>query len=191
MIIERGRGRDIIVRGRNTDGKRYEKTISGYWPYCFVRTEEDKYLDSVVKKEPGYVGLYGEKLTKIVCASPFDIKKISDDGDTWEANIPYTNRVLSDYINDGNKPIENYRHRTWYMDCEWSPTTNKLRVIVVYDNFTDKEYVWFVKPSVEGLKEGHGEPHYKYGEYEYDTPALAFENERSMLIHFIKHRTQT
>ena len=187
MIIERGRGRDIIVRGRSKDGLRYEKNITGYWPYCFVRTEEDKYLDTTVKRERGYVGLYGEKLTKIVCASPFDIKKIADERDTWEANIPYTNRVLSDYINDGNEPIENYNHRTWYMDCEWSPTTNKLRVIVVYDNFTKKEYVWFVKPSVQGLKEGQGEPHHKYGEYEYETPALAFENERSMLIHFIKH----
>jgi DNA polymerase elongation subunit (family B) len=188
MIVERGRGRDIIIRGREKNGARYEKTITGYWPYAFVSSVDAEYIDEAVRKEEGYVGLYGEELTKIVCATPHDVKQLSYHGTTWEGNIPYENRVLSDYINDGNDPIENYNHRTWYMDCEWSPTTNKMRVMVVYDSFTKKEYVWFVEETLgDEYKHGKGKPFKQYGEYTYETPALAFKTERSMLIHFLRH----
>ena len=189
MIVERGRGRDIIIRGRNKNKERYEKTISGYWPYAFVSDEDAEHIEEAVKKESGYKGLYGEDLTKITCATPYDVKQLSYYGTTWEANIPYVNRVLSDYINDGNEPIENYNHRTWYMDCEWSPTTNKMRVMVVYDSFTKKEYVWFVETTLaeQGLKDGQGKPYKEYGEYKYETPAMGFATERDMLIHFLRH----
>ena len=189
MIVERGRGRDVIVRGRTKTGERYQKTITGYWPYCYVEDKDAKYVTECVKREPGHTGLYGEKLTKIVTASPNDVSELSQAFKTWEGNIPYPNRVLIDYVKDGNEPIPNYKHRTWYLDCEWSPTTNKLRVIVVYDNFTKKEYVWFVNASIDHTeyKEGVGVPYEQYGDFTYETPAMAFPNERSMLIHFIKH----
>jgi len=189
MIVERGRGRDIIIRGRDKNNARYEKTITGYWPYAFVSDVDAEHIDEAVRKESGYTGLYGESLTKIVCATPFDVKQLSYYGTTWEANIPYVNRVLSDYINDGNDPIENYNHRTWYMDCEWSPTTNKMRVMVVYDSFTEKEYVWFVEQTLagQGLKDGQGKAYKEYGEYKYETPAMGFATERDMLIHFLRH----
>ena len=120
MIVERGRGRDIIVRGRTPEGERYQRSITGYWPYCFVRDEDAEFIDCV-RQEPGYTGLYGESLTKIVCATTKDVSDIGYAGQTWEANIPYVNRVLADYINDGNEKIPNYKHRTWYLDAEWSP----------------------------------------------------------------------
>ena len=77
MIIERGRGRDIIVRARTPDGQRYEKNITGYWPYCYVEDKDVKYVTESVKREPGYTGLYGEKLTKITTASPSDVSELS------------------------------------------------------------------------------------------------------------------
>jgi len=189
MIIERGRGRDIIIRGRTSNKERYEKTIKGHWPYCFVKTEDAPYIAEAVKKEDGYTGLFGEKLTKIICATEYDVKQLAKSGQTWEANIPYTNQVLADYVNQGNEPIPNYEHRTWYLDCEWSPTTGQMRVIVAYDNFTGKEYVWFVEATLatQGLKDGEGKPHSELGEYKYETPALGFVDERSMLIHFMRH----
>lgn len=187
MIIERGKGRDVIIRGRHRNGERYEKTITGHWPYCFVKTEDADYAPEGIAVEHGYTGLYGEELSKITCATDYDVKQIGKREQTWEANLSYPNQVLADYINKGNEPIENYRHRTWYLDCEWSPTTNKLRVIVVYDNFSEKEYVWFIDPTIEDGKDGVGVPHSTIGEYEYETPALAFHNEKSMLIHFLRH----
>lgn len=189
MIIERGRGRDIIIRGRTSNKERYDKTIRGHWPYCFVKTEDAPYIAEAVRKEDGYTGLFGEKLTKIVCASEYDVKQLSKAGQTWEANIPYPNQVLADYINQGNEPIPNYEHRTWYLDAEWSPTTGHMRVIVAYDNFSEKEYVWFVEPTLatQELKDGEGKGYSQLSEYTYDTPAMAFPNERSMLIHFMRH----
>ena len=187
MIIERGKGRDVIVRGRDKAKKRYEKTITGHWPYCFVRTEDAPYIAEAVAVEHGYTGLYGEELSKVTCASDYDVKQIGKAGLTWEANLPYHNQVMADYINKGNEPFENYEHRVWYLDAEWSPVTKKMRCIVVYDNFTEKEYVWFVQASLEGLKDGEGKPYSKYGDYEYETPAMAFKDEKSMLIHFMRH----
>jgi len=189
MIIERGRGRDIIIRGRTSHKERYEKTIKGHWPYCFVKTEDAPYIAEAVKKEDGYVGLFGESLTKIICASEYDVKQLAKSGQTWEANIPYPNQVLADFINEGNEPIENYDHRKWYLDAEWSPTTGEMRVIVAYDSYTEKEYVWFVEKTLatQGLKDGEGKGYSQLGEYFYKTPAMAFADERSMLIHFMRH----
>ncbi|MAR83303.1 MAG: hypothetical protein CMF55_00710 [Legionellales bacterium] len=187
MIIERGKGREILIRGRDSHGKRYEKSIKGHWPYCFVKTEDSQYVSEAIRREDGYTGLYGEELTKIICATDYDVKQVAKREQTWEANLPYPNQVLADHINEGNEPIQNYKHRTWYLDAEWSPATNKLRCIVVYDNFTEKEYVWFVQPSLEGLKDGVGKEYSEYGDYKYETPALAFPTEHSMLIHFMRH----
>lgn len=187
MIIERGRGRDIVVRGRDKSGKRYEKSITGHWPYCFVKTEDAQNIKEAVAIQHGFTGLYGEELSKITCASDYDVKQVGKWGQTWEANLAYPNQVLADYINKGNPRFENYKHRTWYLDCEWSPTTGKLRCMVVYDSFTEKEYVWFIEHSVREKKDGGGVPCSTYGDYTYETPAMAFPNERSMLIHFLRH----
>ena len=178
MIIERGKGRDVIIRGRHRNGERYEKTITGHWPYCFVKTEDADYAVEGVAVEHGYTGLYGEELSKITCATDYDVKHLAKREQTWEANLPYTNQVLADYINQGNEPIENYRHRTWYLDAEWAPATGKLRCIVVYDNFSEKEYVWFIEHGLEETpKDGVAIPHSKIGDYEYETPALGFHSE--------------
>ena len=188
MIVEKTNGRNVLIRARDKDGKRYEKTITGYWPYCYMEDENVPYVAEAVRTEAGYTGLYGESLTKVYCATPHDVRQLSYAGSTWEANVPYTNKVLCDYINDGNEPIPNYKHRTWYLDCEWSPTTGHMRVIVAYDNFTGKEYVWFVESTLagQGLKDGEGVPYSELGEYKYETPAMAFPSERSMLIHFMR-----
>lgn len=192
MIIERSRSRDIIIRGRDASGERYEKTIKDHWPYCFVRNEAAPFVAEAVRTEEGFTGLYGEELTKIICATDYDVKQVGKSHQTWEANLPYPNQVLADHINEGNDPIENYRHRTWYLDAEWSPATGKLRCIVVYDNFKEKEYVWFIQHGLsntlqETPKDGVPTPYSQYGDYEYETPAMAFPNERSMLIHFLRH----
>ncbi len=181
LIVTRGRGRDVVVRFRDEERKRQTMTIGGYWPYCFVHEDDSEHLAEAVKVEDGYEGVYGEPLSKITVASPEDISYLNKRMETWEGNIPYVNRVLSDRCNDGHEPIPNYDHRIWYLDCEWSPLTKQLRVMVVYDNFTDNEYVWFVHPEYAAGK------YDKIGDYEYSTPALAFNTEREMLQHFVKH----
>lgn len=184
MIVTKGRGREVIVRHRDEDGQRITTKIKEYRPYFFVKNE-DANLIYAVKKEEGYKGVYGEDLTKIIVADPqaiYDFKKGYSHIMTWEANIPFPNRVLTDRVNDGHTPFKQYKHRTWYLDCEWSPTTNKMRVIVVYDNFTNNEYVWFVDSNLERTTQ-----FFEYGDYTYDVPAMGFATERDMLSHFLRH----
>ena len=97
MIIE-SKGRTVIVRGRDNAGKRYEKSITGHWPYCFVRTEDAEYAAEGVAVEHGYTGLYGEELSKITCTSDYDVKQIAKREQTWEGNLPYVNQVMADYL---------------------------------------------------------------------------------------------
>ena len=184
MIVTKSRGRQVIVRHRDSDGERIETKIDNYRPYFFVKDSDAAGIQCLAK-ERGYEGVYGESLTKIAVAVPqqiYDFKKDYPNIQTWEANIPFVNRVLTDRIKDGHTPFKQYEHRTWYLDCEWSPTTNKLRVIVVYDSFTKSEYVWFVNSALEETTQ-----YYEFGDYEYEIPAMGFPSEREMLTHFLRH----
>ena len=139
MIVERGRGRAVHIRYRDQDGERQTLIERDCYPYCFVETADQDIFDAVYK-EDGFTGLYGEKLTKLVVNDPQQIMEIQERADTygvktWEANIPYVNRVLADRTNPDD-PIPNYDHRIWYLDCEWNPETNAMRVMVFHDNFT-------------------------------------------------------
>jgi len=183
LIVDKLRGKAVSIRYRDPKTKeRKSVSHSNYYPYFFVADESAEYIESV-GKETGYKGVYGESLTKIVCSDPYTMRETAyNQGDyTWEANLSHANRVMVDRLQE-HDAIPNYEHRTWFLDCEWSPATNRMRVIVVYDNYTDKEFVWFVEPS---LKEKTSFS--KYGDFEYETPALGFPDEKSMLIHFIRH----
>jgi DNA polymerase elongation subunit (family B) len=180
MIVEQGKGREVIIRYRDENDVRKVIKDNDHWPYAFVTDESAKWIQAV-RKEAGYEGLYGEDLTKIVVSHPEQLRAIKDVGPTWEGNIPFVNRVLTDRINEGMPPIPNYNHRVWYMDCEWSPDTSEMRIIVVYDSYTEREYVWFIHPDYEAGK------YSKVGDYEYETHAMCFADEKTMLEHFINH----
>ena len=190
MIVERGRGRDVLIRYRDEQRQRQTLTINNYFPYCFVPDiGEDKYLFKseggylyashndygVLKTERGYTGLYGEPLVKVITSQPYHIGEISKAGPTWEANIPYVNRVLSDRFKDTGRSIANYDHRIWYLDCEWNPDTNAMRLICVYDNFTGEKYAWGLHKDYEGGSTLEQD----------DYTARFFDSEREMLGDFI------
>ena len=182
MIVTQGRGRTVNVRYRDEQGVRKTDKLTNYNPYFFIE-DKDAIGISASSKESGYKGVYGEDLTKILVSDPrfvYDFKNQNPHIPTWEANIPYVNRVLSDRINNGHEPYKHYKHRVWYLDCEWSPATNKMRIIVVNDSFTDKEYVWFVDKNLTETTMFN-----KYGDYTYETPAMGFANETDMLEHFL------
>ena len=94
-------------------------------------------------------------MTKIVVSHPNDIyafTKTHPHVQTWEANVPFQNRVLSDRIESGDSPIKNYDHRVWYLDCEWNPTTNAMRVMVFHDSFLNKTECLYVNPNYNSNK---------------------------------------
>lgn len=187
MIIENLNGRKVLVRARDDEGKRTHEEITNHYPYCFLREEDAGGVASLVgvhSIEHGYTGLYGEAISKVSVYHPADIRTIRNDFKyTWEANIPFVNRVLADRINAGLKPFKNYEHRKWYLDAEWCPVTGKIRVIVVYDSFTGNEYVWALPPANQREQFPLGK-HKAIGDYEYKTPAIIFHREDHLLEHF-------
>ena len=76
MIIERGKGRDVIIRARDERGERTTIKETQYYPYCFVETQHADLFPGAAKT-PGYTGLYDEALNKITMSSPDHINMIT------------------------------------------------------------------------------------------------------------------
>ena len=135
MIVDAVGKNKVSIRYRDENRNRQNLVVEDI-PYLFVETEIlPEEPSPELKFEDGFTGLYGEDLTKVTSPNLDALKFFKGAFDTWEANIPFTNRVLSDRLLD-NDPIPNYEHRVWYLDCEWHPQTNQMRVIVVKDSYT-------------------------------------------------------
>lgn len=192
MIVERGKGREVIIRARDENGERTTVKETGFYPYCFVETEHANLFPGAAK-DNGFTGLYGEDLTKITMSSPDNINMVKEVADqhglkTWEANIPFVNRVLADRL-EVSSPIPNYDHRIWYLDCEWNPVTSALRVMVFHDNFTGDTECLYVNPNYDATEAKENMP---MAYTSNRTPGrrdakgrLEFPNEESMLRNFI------
>lgn len=195
MIVDRGRGTAVHIRYRDEKGNRQVLIERDIQPYCFVRTL-DAHLFTAAIKEDGFRGLYGEELTKLTVYDPqhvMDIKSRAEEMGvkTWEAKIPFLNRVLVDRLNrEGVDPIPNYDHRIWYLDCEWNPETKAMRVMVFHDNFTGKTECLYVNPNYEldnayGLISG-SRPSSNRTPPRLDAKGrFEFPNEESMLRNFL------
>ena len=187
MIVERGKGRDVIIRARDENGERTTIKETGFYPYCFVETEHSDLFPGAAK-EDGYLGLYGEDLTKITMSSPDNINMVKEVAEenglrTWEANIPFVNRVLVDRLGvQRTMPIKNYDHRVWYLDCEWNPVTNALRVMVFHDSFVGETVCLYVNPNYKKRMQSYSNrtPYRRDSKGRYEFP-----NEESMLRDFI------
>ena len=158
-------------------------------PYCFVKEGDERYARAI-RTERGYIGLYGEKLVKVIFGYPQDVgdfRKSNPNIETWEGNITHTNRVMVDneYLPD------NFQHRIWFVDCEWMVDSGKLTIMVVKDNFTDNTYVLFTHPDIPAGSYNSvpckAHPDGKEAVTFDGIPAIAFEDERSMLLAFAKH----
>jgi len=188
MIVERLRGRTIQIRRRNPETlERIVDTISDVWPYCFVETKNADLVECSAKQD-GYTGIYGEELTKCIFRDPFDVGQLKKSMKTWEANIPFVNRVLSDKMTT----FPDYKHRVWYLDMEWSVDSGVITAITVLDSYTERLYTWFLcnnSWSQEGaVRRMPCKDHPEGLDYvEFETPAMAFKSEKDMLRHFVKH----
>lgn len=188
MIVDAVGRNDVLVRHRDSEGKRVETRITDFLPYCYVEDESAEYIEG--RKESGYEGVFGESLTKVTCLSTDEIRRIKDIGPTWEANVPYVNKVLAAKVKRGDAPFPSYKHRVWYLDGEWKVSTGEITMLTVYDSFTENLYSWVVLPKrVEwyGISSGLRKEMVdaKGNKYEYDTPILLFNTERELLQHFV------
>ena len=192
MIIDRGVGREVIIRYRDADKQRQEMRITDQYPYFFIGLESAKYVqqtEGVIRVEGGYEGVYGEPLLKVTCREPALVSRLSRNVKSWEGNIPFVNRVLADKRPD----IPLYDHRKWSVDCEWKEESGELTIITAVDSYTDNVYTWFHHPSFpEGKYDTLPCKDHPEGitEVVCDPPAIAFSDECSMLRSFSAHLTR-
>ena len=190
MIVERMGQRGVLVRHRDTKGNRVETKIKNYYPFGYLKADDAKVIPAL-RKEEGFTGVYGEDLTKVVMGDPADVGKLKNKfAETWECNIPWTNRCLSLYQKEVGA-IPNYDHRIWYLDMEWTTDSERITIISVYDNFKDTLWTWAVSPENSGTHHLYDLTfrNHPYGlkSKKLDPPILLFGNEKEMLSHFIAH----
>ena len=198
MIVERGANRSVRVRYRNERGERCEDTLNESYPYLFVKDADVGPAENVpgtvvISSEDGYEGVYGESLTRLTFRHPADLRQVSNKCQTWEANIPWTNKVLYDRINSGAKPYPKYEHRIWFLDGEWKVDSNEITILTAQDSFTGHKYTWFHHPDFKA-GDYHRIPCKNHPdglkEIVCEIPAKAFPDEKSLLQHFARTMKQ-
>jgi len=189
MIVDRQGQRGVVVRYRDPETLERKTDKLNTYPYGFVETDKAEFVECK-SKEDGYVGLYGEQLTKCTFHDVQQVSQLKERFDkTWECNIPFTNRALV----DSGKNYPFYKHRVWYLDCEWiEAKDDELNVISVYDNYMEKMLTWFVDhtASHKGFRTKDTMRFRKHPEdmvqTVYPIPCKVFSTEREMLEDFFK-----
>ena len=143
MVDKTGHKR-VTVRYRDPQTLERKVDKLTMFPYVFVEDRDAEFVECM-QKEEGYVGLYGEEITKCIFADPWEASQLKKRfNKTWECNIRFTNRCLV----DSGKHYEYYKHRIWYVDAEWIPDKDdELCVISAYDTYMDKMLTWYVDPN--------------------------------------------
>jgi len=189
-------GRRVLIRHRDSNGNRVETFVSKHYPFAYLRKEDAQFLPAMAKEE-GHVGVFGEELTKVVLSDPYEVGELKSRFEqTWEANIPWVNRALSEHVKAGEPPIPNYEHRVWYLDMEWTTDSEAITIISVFDSFKKKMWTWAVAPPDQFPSRGQSPCLYVGKEHPYlgegdeihlQTPIQYFISERQMLQHFTEH----
>jgi len=131
----------VFLYGRGEDGNRITHILKNTQPHFFVAsTETIPKRPEIQSIEPGFVSIFGKPLTKINVRYPFDVPKLREKLEHYEADITYDNRIRYDYnikgqiiINDDGTVIANetddiIKPRVSFIDIEvdtskagWTP----------------------------------------------------------------------
>lgn len=190
MIVDKTGTKTITVRYRDAETLERKVDKLTETAYCFVLDEHVDLVDNAIRTEAGYEGLYGESITKCYFSDPWQTREVMDKfAQTWECTVPFTDRVLV----ESGKYYPNYKHRIWYLDCEWiQAKDDELNVISIYDNYNEKMFTWYVDPKTNhkgfipkdkvlfnDCPEGRRQA-------VYPIPCKVFSNETEMLQDFVK-----
>lgn len=146
MIVERGSRGSVVVRHRDSEGKRVESRFSGN-PFLFVEKSREREAATYAGARlvgGDYTGLYGEPLRRVEFSDDREMKALAKNMPTWEANIAHANRVLA----ENNVTIPAYEHRILYLDMEWMISSGAITIVVMHDSI-EGEFVLFRHPDVE------------------------------------------
>lgn len=184
MIVERIGGYEstkVWIRWRDENNKVKTIVDDNWKPFGFLETKDAKYVNALAK-EDGYKGVYGEDLTKVTMSAPHQVGSLKNRFEkTWECNVPWVDRVLSQRLKARLAPIPNYNHRIWYWDMEWDSDTEMITVISIYDSYNENMLLWYLKNEAHDPIDDEGvfAPHNHVYTY-------SFDSESSMLIHFVE-----
>ena len=170
MIIFEASGSDIIIRGRHSDGERYQERRK-YRPYFYVKDPDGDYKS-----------LFGDKLKKVEVTHPANVKTEKlHYPQSFESDVTYINRYMIDCIPEIPKePI-----RCAFLDIEVDDadgypnleTADKPIIsICIYDSFKEKYHVFAVMPETGNERVD------KNG----DTNFYLFNSEEAMLAQVIR-----
>ena len=145
MLCYESLGNQIVIRGRDENSNRYEKTIDCK-PYFYI-----------TDKKGEYTSLYDDKLIRIECDDQYDLyAKRKKYNSTFESDVPHEIRYLIDnYTEIDKEPI-----RICFFDIETEdrdgfPDVKKadkpILSIAFYDNFTDKYTILITSPTKSEL----------------------------------------
>ena len=171
--VVNSRANTIEVLDRGPNGERTKTIIKDFYP-------------SFYHKDPTgtYTSLYGDKLKKRTCLSPYHLRQEREHYEHFEADLKFEDQYLLDKVTDFSK--SNLRY--WLCDIEVDaikefpkPEEAKYEIIVItfYDSFEDK-YVMLVQRS--DLKRDKSTVHVKLPEFheEYDITLHTFPDEKSL-----------
>ena len=148
----------ILLFVRDRDRNRRLMKVRGFRPYFYVKTEDVKYLYSggrILRFEDGdYWSVHGEKLTKVVCRIPQDVKVLREFLHkrgvlTYESDIKFVLRFLIDKdiycgVDEHLRPVEiDVPARVLMFDIENATEKrpsleDEILCIGFYDSYTDE-----------------------------------------------------
>ncbi|MCH7534165.1 MAG: ribonuclease H-like domain-containing protein [Bacteroidetes bacterium] len=147
MITIENKSNVIEMFGRKENGTFYKKEDHSFRPYFYIKNTRGEFKT-----------ITGDRVSKVICNDPREVKEKRELYTHFEADILYTNRYLIDRVNKIDKePI-----RVCYLDIElrqndgFSSITdakNPISLIGVYDSF-DKRHKQF---SLKEFEKNGGE----------------------------------
>ena len=166
IISNTNKGIYFAWRDENNERKSEVVPFSDYPPYFYIEenafqpdkiVKNDRWKNSKVYsiryEEGNWSNLDGDKLVKVICNHPSEIKTISKEmsesygTQTYEADVQYHYRASIDRFKN-DVPYHEYDMRKWYWDMEWmqgGEHDGAITCIVCYDNYDDEYiiYSWF------------------------------------------------
>ncbi len=162
------------ITQRKKDYSLIIKKIDDFYPYFYIPSEEGEYCS-----------IFGKRLKKIVCNSPYDVKIEREKyEETYEADIHYPNRILIDLYAENKIDLDFEEPlRYHFIDIEIitesglpNPKEARLPInlIGVWDSLTEKYYQFYWKENT-----------IKKTKFSDDTIYYECENEEQMIDSYI------
>lgn len=189
----------VYIFGRNKDGKRTLVKDSKFRPYFYCRKKDIRNFDNADKvikiEDVPQTDIKGNQVCKITCKIPADVPILRAlVSESYEADVLYPIR----YSIDNYDEIEGTPLSVMYIDIETASgrafpnvqaAQDEITLITVFNNMNKKCVTFVWRADQQERTEHNGKNSFVNVDgsiYEYDDYTMFFNDERSMLIKFLK-----